>query len=166
MKEQWKPVPDACAYEFSNQGRLRRSKGGSGTWKGRLMNPSVIGRGYSYQAYTDDGKLKRMSVGKMLKEIWDMGLPEVGLKAWYANLLKKNHDENLESAPVKFKGTVKSSYQSSKETPASSRNCFDCGKPSGVNWWCDKCRNLRRGDPHDPYQHFPGDTYRVHHAGR
>lgn len=60
--EGWRRIPIAPDYEVSSEGRVRRARGVSGTFAGRVLRPDVGSNGYSRVGLIVDGKLKKVLV--------------------------------------------------------------------------------------------------------
>lgn len=73
--ERWRKVPD-WPYEVSDQGRVRRSEGCSGTFAGRVLSAYVDAYGYERLLLSSDGESKMFRVHRLVLLAFEGTRPE------------------------------------------------------------------------------------------
>lgn len=139
-------------YLISSCCRVKKETIKDGYLVEQFLTPSFRDGNIYYSLYLGYYKYKLKSMTKLMKKYW----PNVDLK---------NIDRNRLSYQIKDQNT-KEIQQSQgiylDYVEVNSRSCAKCGKPSGVNYWCKKCRKKRQDKDKNPYQWGPEECYDIH----
>lgn len=96
--ERWGEIP-GWPYEVSDQGRVRRSEPGIGTFPGRILSPYVGVNGYEHVPLSGGGESERFRVHRLVLRVFEGPCPE-GHEADHINGNRKdNRLENLRWLP-------------------------------------------------------------------
>jgi len=109
--EEWRPVKGfEGLYEVSNQGRVKRIKGGQGSVAGRTLKPSIDQKGYFHVILRKLGNSYGRLVHRLVTEVFlenPENLPEVnhvkGKEKWNNHVLNlewSSSQNNIEHAVV------------------------------------------------------------------
>ncbi len=163
--EKWKIIREYPDYEISNWGRVRRNvqlDKSPSAWLGRLLKPKRLSKRTIVYYLNNRQKTKTVSIKYLISNYWPNIIIEFS-DEWLAYIIDINSIENESNKPERVR---RSKYLQRKNREyinnENLRNCVVCKKPSGANYWCDKCRTDRCDDLNSSYQWLPIETYRVH----
>ena len=143
MAQQWRTIPWNKAYEINTNGLVRRKIHGPKHKKGTYLLPYINNKDgnayYSLPGLSSHHRFSRMtspSTPKKLEFIMEEIWPEVKTRRYDLRWAQ-------ETRKWIFSNKKKSeTYHHTKKIPQKKRKCRTCGRPSGVNYWCNVCRNL------------------------
>lgn len=137
----WKTIPWNQDYEISNEGLIRRRIAGKahakiGVYLLPFLRRSSGSAFYSIEGVSSFEKLKKVKlltpkrVDFLMEEFW----PEIARKKIFDIEWTKNTREW-----VRNNQPPKGDKYITRKIDQVERACRRCGKPSGVNYWCNDC---------------------------